>query len=324
MAEIAEMLGVTRQRVAQLIETYDDFPKPEVEISGGRVWSRTAVETWIASHPERGPGRPDEEKRGRGLFAKSTRHGFGGFQRFTDRARRSVILAQEAARLLNHNYIGTEHLLLGLINEGEGVAAKVLGSVEVTSKGVQDQIEEMIGVGTQTPQGHIPFTPRTQKVLEIALREALQLGHNYIGTEHVLLAIVREGNGVAWQVLERLGLKKKTLRESVLNVMRGITPIPSTSEPGILPDPSEVPAGEFVLCTFCGKARTKVEAMVAGANAYICDECVTKAAKIIQATKSAGPGERDAEVTSRLAALERAVGDLTERLTDELRKRDEG
>ena len=123
------------------------------------------------------------------------------FERFTDRARRVVVLAQEEARLLNHNYIGTEHLLLGLIHEGEGLAAKALESLGVSLDQVRSQVEDMIGVGTATPQGHIPFTPRAKKVLELSLREALQLGHNYIGTEHILLGLVRENEGVAARIL---------------------------------------------------------------------------------------------------------------------------
>ena len=108
------------------------------------------------------------------------------FERFTDRARRVVVLAQEEARMLNHNYIGTEHILLGLIHEGEGVAAKGLESLGISLEAVRSQVEEIIGQGQQAPSGHIPFTPRAKKVLELSLREALQLGHNYIGTEHIL------------------------------------------------------------------------------------------------------------------------------------------
>ena len=113
------------------------------------------------------------------------------FERFTDRARRVVVLAQEEARMLNHNYIGTEHILLGLIHEGEGVAAKALESLGISLEGVRSQVEEIIGQGQQAPSGHIPFTPRAKKVLELSLREALQLGHNYIGTEHILLGLIR-------------------------------------------------------------------------------------------------------------------------------------
>ena len=119
------------------------------------------------------------------------------FERFTDRARRVVVLAQEEARMLNHNYIGTEHILLGLIHEGEGVAAKGLESLGISLEAVRSQVEEIIGQGQQAPSGHIPFTPRAKKVLELSLREALQLGHNYIGTEHILLGLIREGEGVA-------------------------------------------------------------------------------------------------------------------------------
>ena len=117
------------------------------------------------------------------------------FERFTDRARRVVVLAQEEARMLNHNYIGTEHILLGLIHEGEGVAAKALESLGISLEAVRQQVEEIIGQGQQAPSGHIPFTPRAKKVLELSLREALQLGHNYIGTEHILLGLIREGDG---------------------------------------------------------------------------------------------------------------------------------
>jgi ATP-dependent Clp protease ATP-binding subunit ClpC len=127
------------------------------------------------------------------------------FERFTDRARRVVVLAQEEARLLNHNYIGTEHILLGLIHEGEGVAAKALESLGISLEKVRQQVEEIIGAGQSPPSGHIPFTPRAKKVLELSLREALQLGHNYIGTEHILLGLIREGEGVAAQVLVKLG-----------------------------------------------------------------------------------------------------------------------
>ena len=123
------------------------------------------------------------------------------FERFTDRARRVVVLAQDEAKALNHNYIGTEHLLLGLISEGEGVAAKALESLDISLEAVRAQVEEIIGHGTSTPTGHIPFTPRAKKVLELSLREALQMNHSYIGTEHILLGLIREGEGVAAQVL---------------------------------------------------------------------------------------------------------------------------
>ncbi len=143
------------------------------------------------------------------------------FERFTDRARRVVVLAQEEARMLNHNYIGTEHILLGLIHEGEGVAAKALESLGIALEGVRQQVEEIIGQGQQAPSGHIPFTPRAKKVLELSLREALQLGHNYIGTEHILLGLIREGEGVAAQVLRKLGADLNRVRQQVLQLLSG-------------------------------------------------------------------------------------------------------
>ncbi len=143
------------------------------------------------------------------------------FERFTDRARRVVVLAQEEARMLNHNYIGTEHILLGLIHEGEGVAAKALESLGISLEAVRAQVEEIIGQGQQAPSGHIPFTPRAKKVLELSLREALQLGHNYIGTEHILLGLIREGEGVAAQVLVKLGADLNRVRQQVIQLLSG-------------------------------------------------------------------------------------------------------
>ncbi len=143
------------------------------------------------------------------------------FERFTDRARRVVVLAQEEARQLNHNYIGTEHILLGLIHEGEGVASHALESLEISLEAVRSQVQEIIGKGDQSPSGHIPFTPRAKKVLELSLREALQLGHNYIGTEHVLLGMLREGEGVAAQVLVKLGADLHKVRQQVIQLLSG-------------------------------------------------------------------------------------------------------
>ncbi len=147
--------------------------------------------------------------------------GYKVFERFTDRARRVVVLAQEEARLLNHNYIGTEHILLGLIHEGEGVAAKALESLGISLEAVRSQVEEIIGQGGSSPSGHIPFTPRAKKVLELSLREALQLGHNYIGTEHILLGLIREGEGVAAQVLVKLGADLSRVRQQVIQLLSG-------------------------------------------------------------------------------------------------------
>jgi ATP-dependent Clp protease ATP-binding subunit ClpC len=154
------------------------------------------------------------------------------FERFTDRARRVVVLAQEEARMLNHNYIGTEHILLGLIHEGEGVAAKALESLGISLEAVRQQVEEIIGQGQQAPSGHIPFTPRAKKVLELSLREALQLGHNYIGTEHILLGLIREGDGVAAQVLVKLGADLNRVRQQVIQLLHGYQGKEPASAPG--------------------------------------------------------------------------------------------
>ncbi|MDO9557627.1 MAG: ATP-dependent Clp protease ATP-binding subunit [Coriobacteriia bacterium] len=143
------------------------------------------------------------------------------FERFTEKARRVVVYAQEEARMLNQNYIGTEHLLLGLIREQDGIAAKALESLNISLEDVHQQVEELIGRGTFVPTGHIPFTPRAKKVLELSLREALQLGHNYIGTEHILLGLIREGEGVAAQVLLNLGADLEKVRSAVIQLLSG-------------------------------------------------------------------------------------------------------
>jgi ATP-dependent Clp protease ATP-binding subunit ClpC len=173
------------------------------------------------------------------------------FERFTDRARRVVVLAQEEARLLNHNYIGTEHILLGLIHEGEGVAAKALESLGISLEAVRAQVEEIIGHGGQAPSGHIPFTPRAKKVLELSLREALQLGHNYIGTEHILLGLIREGEGVAAQVLVKLGADLSRVRQQVIQLLSGYA---GSKESGGAPagggSAESAPSGSLVLDQF--------------------------------------------------------------------------
>lgn len=146
------------------------------------------------------------------------------FERFTDRARRVVVLAQEDARLLGHNYIGTEHVLLGIAHEGEGVGAQALGNLGVSLEDARSQVEEIIGRGGSHPTGHLPYTPRAKKVLELALREALQLGHNYVGTEHILLGLIREGEGVAAKVLVNLGADLSNVRVEVIRILTGYLP----------------------------------------------------------------------------------------------------
>ncbi len=143
------------------------------------------------------------------------------FERFTDRARRVLVLAQEEARLLHHSFIGTEHILLGLIGEGDGVAAQALAALRITPEAVREKVQETIGMAGTPPSGSPPFTPRAKKVLELSLREALQLGHSHIGTEHILLGLVREGEGVAATVLVNLGADLSRVRQQVMRLVSG-------------------------------------------------------------------------------------------------------
>ena len=162
------------------------------------------------------------------------------FERFTDQARRVVVLAQEEARDLSHGYIGTEHILLGLLAERDGVAAQALTALGVGLDAARHQVQEIIGEGAPQPSGHIPFTPRTKKVLELSLREALTLGHNYIGTEHILLGLVREGDGVAAQVLVKMGADLNRVRQEVIILLHG----QPEEEAGAAEKPGESPAPE--------------------------------------------------------------------------------
>jgi ATP-dependent Clp protease ATP-binding subunit ClpC len=174
------------------------------------------------------------------------------FERFTDRARRAVVLAQEEARMLDHDYIGTEHLLLGLIHEREGVAARALEALGMSLSDVRGEVESVIGRGDTPPAGRIPFTPRAKKVLELSLREALQLGHNYIGTEHILLGLVREGEGVGARVLTERGATLEGVREQVLSIIGSVAgAAPSTEPEAAEPEAVEGPA--------CPRCRASLE-----------------------------------------------------------------
>jgi ATP-dependent Clp protease ATP-binding subunit ClpC len=166
------------------------------------------------------------------------------FERFTDRARRVIVLAQAEARLLEHDSLGTEHLLLGLVKEGEGVGAKVLQSLDVSPYAVRSQVVEITGKGDSTPGALIPFTPRAKKVLELSLREAVGLHHNYIGTEHILLGLIAEGDGVAAQVLANLGVGMDAARARVLQHLDGGTEAPDTSGLHRFASPPEEPGDE--------------------------------------------------------------------------------
>ena len=162
------------------------------------------------------------------------------FERFTDRARRVVVLAQQEAARLNHNWIGTEHLLLGLLSEGQGIAARALASMGISLDAMRGAVEDIIGRGQEPPSGHIPFTPRAKKVLELSLREALQLRSDSIGTEHLLLALIREGDGVAAQVLLDAGVDLNRARQQVIELLHG------SLGAGISPAPPPAAGGELL------------------------------------------------------------------------------
>jgi hypothetical protein len=199
------------------------------------------------------------------------------FERFTDRARRVLVLAQEEARTMDHAFIGTEHLLMGLIAEGDGVAAKALQALGISLEGVRAKVEE--GSEETGASGSPPFTPRAKKTLELALREALQLGHSYIGTEHLLLGLVREGEGVAVQILESLGADLVQVRATVIRFMAGYR------EPGAegLARSSTAtfpgPEAKLVSCSFCGRQPPESGRLVSGTNAFICEQCVRRWAR---------------------------------------------
>ena len=203
------------------------------------------------------------------------------FERFTDRARRVLVLAQEEARLLNHGFIGTEHMLLGLIREGDGVAARALAQMDISLEDVRTMVEEVIGLSATVPVGSPPFTPRAKKVLELSLREAIQLGHNYIGTEHMLLGLVREGEGVAAQVLVSLGADLARVRETVLRLLDGAAGA-ETGPSGRADQPARGwrswsggrPRARMAACSFCGRRPPETGQLVSGTDAFICERCI--------------------------------------------------
>ena len=209
------------------------------------------------------------------------------FERFTDRARRVVVLAQEEARLLDHNFIGTEHVLLGMLAEGEGIAAQVLVSADISLDAARSRVEATGRRGSSSPSGHIPFTPRAKKVLEYALREALQLGGNFIDTEHLLLALLREGEGIAIQVLVNLGADLDRVREQVIEMPGGRTALFEAEklDRPVLQKPQMQPASStsktLLHCSFCNEPQDRVAKLIAGPGVYICDRCVALCQEIL-------------------------------------------
>jgi ATP-dependent Clp protease ATP-binding subunit ClpC len=214
------------------------------------------------------------------------------FERFTDRARRVLVLAQEESRLLNHNHIGTEHILLGLVGEGRGVAAKALTQMGVSLDVARQKVVEVVGQFGTEATGSPPFTPRAKKVLELSLREALQLDHNYIGTEHLLLGLVREGEGVGARVLLSVGVDQDTVRQTVMQLLAGqVEPEAASSSEAV-----EMTSGGWIArggsrrrardlrCSFCGRQPSEVGRLIAGQDAYICEHCIDEFSKDMPAT----------------------------------------
>jgi ATP-dependent Clp protease ATP-binding subunit ClpC len=186
------------------------------------------------------------------------------FERFTERARQVVVLAQDEARALKHNYIGTEHILLGLLREEQGLAARVLESLDVTVEDVRAQVALIVGQGDDVPTDQIPFTPRATKVLELALREALSLGHDYIGTEHILLGLVRENQGVVARILLDFDADAEKIRDEIIRLLSGGGPIPRRPAPPEPPEPDPPRSRRriglalaFLLGVMTGRARKR-------------------------------------------------------------------
>jgi ATP-dependent Clp protease ATP-binding subunit ClpC len=205
-AEIARLLGVSRQRVAQLSAAYADFPAPEAELAAGRVWTRGSIEAWLARHPERKPGRREGES-----FM---------FERLTDHARRVFVLAQEEAQSRGHTYVGCEHLVVGLIGEVEGIAAHALVSCGLTLAVARATLDRILPRGPAfSPPHRLPFTPRVTHALDQAQEAALEVGHPDIGSEHLLLGILREGENVGCRLLLESGLDLQAVRLNVLQQM---------------------------------------------------------------------------------------------------------
>ena len=226
------------------------------------------------------------------------------FERFTNRARRVVVLAQEEARMLNHNYVGTEHLLLGLIHEGEGIAAKALESLGIGLEAVRREVEEVIGEGQEAPSGHIPFTPRAKKVLELSLREALELDHNYIGTEHILLGLIREGEGVAAQVLVRLGADLDRVRQQVIDLLAAYKARAEEAEQAVSSEPAEPSAPSASAAPAEGRRRER-QAVALAARI----EAIEARLSAIELRLGSGPdvGDLDEQITRVTMEKQEAV-----------------
>jgi hypothetical protein len=241
------------------------------------------------------------------------------FERFSDEARRVVVLAQEEARLLDHNYIGTEHILLGLM-QGDGVASTALARLDVTQNAVRVEVEAIVGRGDRHPSGHIPFTPRAKKVLEFSLREALQLGHNYIGTEHILLGLLREGEGVAAQVLAKLGVGLERARSLVVQMLSPaglgeVGVVQGIVQGGLALRRPPVAGGARDECIFCGRDAYEVERVVTNdVGQLLCKDCAWLAVQTMERATGPSAPVRPLRLPPRVfgdAPSDDAAGEIT-------------
>ncbi len=223
------------------------------------------------------------------------------FERFNDDGRRVVVLAQEEARLLNHNFIGTEHILLALLRARGTVAARALESLDISLAVARAQVIEAVGSGGTEPSGHIPFTPRAKKVLELSLREALQLGHNYIGCEHVLLGLLREGDGVAAEILVKLGADLQRVRARVFELVEGGRGEAQPASAQLIRPVATAIAVAPGRCAFCDRDLWDVEHYVRGEIVAICDACIELSS---QTVAGAAVGERALDLPPRISGTE--------------------
>jgi ATP-dependent Clp protease ATP-binding subunit ClpA/predicted DNA-binding transcriptional regulator AlpA len=216
-AEIAELLGVSRQRVSQLVASYPDFPPPEADLAAGRIWSRDAIEAWLARHPERQAGREE----GRRVM----------FERATPRLEHAFVFAQEEARALKHNYVGCEHLVLALLRDPEGLAAKAMQALSFTLDDARVVLSQLLGEGSKEPdEGTLRFTPRVKRAIELAEQASYEFGHSYLGTEHLLLGMLREGENVGCRLLVEGGIDTTKLRLKLLELLNYPQPRGSASD----------------------------------------------------------------------------------------------
>ncbi len=225
------------------------------------------------------------------------------FDRFTEQARKVVALAQDESRRFNHNYIGTEHLLLGLLREDKGVAAQALGSLNVTLDEVREQVESIVGYGREETSGQAPFTPRSKKVLELALREALRLGHSYIGTEHILLGLVRESEGVAARVLSNLGVDPDKARREIVRVLGGRAMEARPTD--------RLEASESIRDSGADLVRARVDGLLVHARCGVTDEerALPQALRVdLQYTYRAGEGDELDETVDYGVIIEGVAG----------------